>query len=192
MKIGAGYTPPLMQVEPSTDGIIEWQSDHFDGQLRYNLIASKYMGPLYRIVLNPTGRAVIAASDPAIKLVGDKGLDVTQAPDGTLVEVRNPSNAIFFHKPFENLQTKLIIKSVFPRRGGQAGGTRMTIYGINFTGKLIATIAGVDCPIVSSTLNEIVCLIPGGTTGTADISVSNDSGELSKFSNGYRYISGKP
>lgn len=36
----ADFTAPLLRVPASTDGIIEWQSDHFDKQLRGNL--SKY------------------------------------------------------------------------------------------------------------------------------------------------------
>jgi len=35
---GGGYTAPLLVTQSSTGGIIEFQSDHFDGQLRGNLI----------------------------------------------------------------------------------------------------------------------------------------------------------
>jgi IPT/TIG domain/Glucose / Sorbosone dehydrogenase len=188
------YTAPLIQMTPSTDGIMEWQTDHFDGQLRYNLIVSKYTGSLYRIILNPSGTAVLAASDPAIPLVGDEGLEVTQAPDGTLIEVRNAANSLFFHQPLESSNTivsKLIIKSVFPRRGGQAGGTNLSIYGINFTGTLTATVGGTDCPIVTMTVNRIVCKLPGGKAGTVNIVVTNNAKETSTFNKGYRYIVGK-
>jgi len=35
---GSGFTAPLLKTQSSTVGIVEFQSDHFDGQLRGNLI----------------------------------------------------------------------------------------------------------------------------------------------------------
>lgn len=64
------YDAPLLLVDSSTDGIIEFVTDHFDGQLRGNLIVSKYQGSLYRIILTPNGEAVIPQSVPALDLVG--------------------------------------------------------------------------------------------------------------------------
>jgi glucose/arabinose dehydrogenase len=39
-----GYTPPIGRPLSSTTGVVEFQSNHFDGQLRYSLISSKYKG----------------------------------------------------------------------------------------------------------------------------------------------------
>lgn len=44
---GDGYTEPMMKLDSSTDGIIEFESDHFNGQLRGDLILSKYTESSY-------------------------------------------------------------------------------------------------------------------------------------------------
>ena len=101
-----GYTAPILKTTSSTDGLIEFFGDHFNGQLRGNLIAAKYQGSLYRIVLAPDGQSVIPQSDPFIELTTDvDALDVTQAPDGTLVSTSLDRNALYFHKPIEAATT---------------------------------------------------------------------------------------
>ena len=129
----SSYTAPLIIVSSSTDGIIEYQADHFDGQLRGNLIVAKYGGGLKRVILTPDGLGVIPESDPALNVVGDGGLFVTQAPDGSLIEIRYPQNTVFYHKPSEAPITALKVTSVFPRRGGLAGGTKLSVYGVNLS-----------------------------------------------------------
>ena len=49
-----------------------------NGQLRGNLIYSKYKDPLHRVILTDDGRGVIAQSNPPTELVGDQTLAVTQ------------------------------------------------------------------------------------------------------------------
>jgi hypothetical protein len=53
------YTFPLFLMPSSTDGIMEYWADYFDGQLRGNLITSKYSGGPYRDILTQDGRSVI-------------------------------------------------------------------------------------------------------------------------------------
>jgi len=186
----ADFTAPLLRVPASTDGIIEFVTDHFDGQLRGNLIASKYQDGLLRVILTPDGTSVIQQSDPALPLVGDDGLDVAQAPDGTLVDARVGSNAIYYHKPVEPPTTDMVVKGVFPTRGSQVGNSTLDIYGINFSGTPIVSVGGSNCPVTSVSSTKIECTLPGGT-GTVDIVVTLGP-ETSTFNNGYRYITGVP
>ena len=51
----SSFTAPLIIMPSSTDGIIEYQADHFDGQLRGNLITFKYTGGLFRVILTLDG-----------------------------------------------------------------------------------------------------------------------------------------
>jgi IPT/TIG domain len=184
----SSYTAPLVIMPSSTDGIIEYQADHFDGQLRGNLITSKFMGGLFRVILTPDGLGVIPQSKPPLPLVGDGGLDVTQAPDGSLIEVRNSDNSLYVHKPNEIPTTALQVKSVFPRRGGKAGGTKLSVYGVNFSANSTVKVGSSNCPVLSTTATKIECTLPGGS-GTVDIVVSGSAGTY-KFQRGYRYISG--
>jgi IPT/TIG domain len=186
----ASYTAPLIIMSSSTDGIIEYQADHFDGQLRGNLIAAKYGGGLKRVILTSDGLGVIPESDPALPVVGDGGLSVTQAPDGTLIEVRYPQNTVFYNKPSEATTTALKVNSVFPRRGGLAGGTKLSVYGVNFSANSTVKVGSSNCPVVSTTATKIVCTLPGGS-GTVDIVVTGSAGTYT-FKKGYRYIKGTP
>jgi IPT/TIG domain len=154
------------------------------------LIASKYGGGLKRVVLTSDGLGVIPESDPALQVVGDGGLSVTQAPDGTLIEVRYKQNTLFYHKPNEVSTTALKVKSVFPRRGGKAGGTKLSVYGINFSANSTVKVGSSNCPVLSTTATKIECTLPGGS-GTVDIIVTGSAGTYT-FTKEYRYIKGTP
>lgn len=160
------------------------------GQLRGNLIFSKYKGGLYRVILTADGEAVIPQSNPPLPLVGNLGLGVTQAPDGTLVEIRHADNSVWIHRPKETATTKLIAKSVFPRRGGRAGGTPLTIYGVNLNknGNPTVRVGGSSCPVTFVSATKLRCTIPGGT-GTVDVVVTSGA-ESYTFQKGYRFILG--
>jgi glucose/arabinose dehydrogenase len=185
-----GFTAPIAIVPSSTNGMVEFQSDHFDGQLRGNLITSKYTDGLYRIILTPDGKGVEPESKVPIELAGDATLDVTQHPDGTLFDARLPSNAIHYYKPVETDTSTVVVKSVYPRRGGVAGGSKLTIYGKNLdkNGNTKVKVGNNDCVIRSASAKKVECTLPGGS-GTVDVSLTTGV-ETSTFKRGYRYISG--
>jgi Glucose / Sorbosone dehydrogenase/IPT/TIG domain len=186
-----GYTEPLLKLASSTDGLIEFESDHFSGQLRGNLILSKYKDGLYRVILLDDG-TVNVNSDPAIELIGDDGLDVTQAPDGSLMDARYETSSVFFYKPDEAATTKMDVKTVFPRRGGLAGGSKLMIFGVNFDGAPVVTVGGKVCtnPVRVST-KKIECILPAGVLGRADVVVTIGAA-TDTYAKGYRYITGRP
>jgi len=164
------------------------------GQLRYNLLYSKYTQGLFRVILKPDGLGVVPQSDPPLKIVdaSDKGLGITQAPDGSIVEVRQPTGEIWIHQPDEPETASLIAKSCHPRRGGQAGGNKLTIYGVNLrkNGEPTVNVGPYSCPVTSSTSSKITCTLPGGI-GTADVVVTSGADSYT-FKRGYRYITGLP
>ena len=180
-------------MESSINGIIDYHANYFNGKLRGNLITAKYNDELYRVVLNAEGTGSI--SHPTVggkKLFGDRGLDLTLAPDGTIIEARYASSAVSFQKPIEKTSTALKVLSVFPYRGRSTGGNTLTIYGINFTTSAVVAVQQRRCTsqIVIST-NEIRCVLPGGAPALVDIVVMQGL-EKSIFQKGYRYITGLP
>lgn len=187
----AAHERALSTLFPSADGIIEYEADFFDKQLRHNLIISRYKNGLYRAILSPDGKSIIPDSSPLISLVGAAGLDVTMAPNGNLIEVRLSSNSLGLHVAKEASSLILQVKSIFPRRGGQAGGTKLTIYGINLGSNTSTTVSvgGQRCPIIFATTAMIECILPGGVIGIVDILVKGIAGSYT-FRRGYRYISG--
>lgn len=185
------YTPPIAVLPSSIDGIIEYHANHFGGQLRGNLIVSKYGDSLYRVVLTPDGRASISESRNGIPLQGDKGLDVTQAPDGTLIEARYPLNQVWYQKPIEAKTSAATIHTVFPYRGPSIGGNVISVYGVNFD-SLTTKVAVNKIPCkkqVFISSKQIDCTVPGGKPALVDICVSKGR-EVSEFLQGYRYITG--
>lgn len=94
--------------------------------------------------------------------------------------------------PKEDSSETMVIKSIFPRRGSQAGGTTLTIFGENFLGTAssVAYVGGFLCPVLTASDSKITCTLPGGS-GTADVFVTNGS-EAATFTAAYRYITGLP
>lgn len=185
-----GFTPPLVIVPAATCGIIEFRSNHFGGQLRGNLISSKYTGALYRTILTSNGRSVSPQTNPPLPIVGDYGLDVTQAPGGELIEVRYQDSDIFFHRPVEPNTSAVKLLSIFPHRGPLAGGSSLHLYGknLNKNGTPTVTVGGKPCVVTTTKEFRVQCTIPPGS-GTVDITLTA-AGETAVFNQGYRYIKG--
>jgi IPT/TIG domain/Glucose / Sorbosone dehydrogenase len=189
------HTRPLLTHPSSIDGIMEFHGNHFAGQLRYNLlyIQYRYTNNIYRVVLTPDGQGILPSLNKrGINMnLGDLGLDLTQAPNGNLVEMRFNTSNVYYHKPVEPETTELIAKTCWPRRGGTAGGTPLTIYGVNLNARsstVTVAVGGVDCPVTYTSATKVTCTLPGGV-GTVDIVVKN-GGSTSTFEKGYRFVSG--
>jgi hypothetical protein len=90
----------MLRIASSTEGIIEFGTNHFNGQMRGNLILSKYKDELFRVILSPDGTTVAPGSNPPITLVGDWGLAVTQAPNGNMFDARYDQNRSFLVAAF--------------------------------------------------------------------------------------------
>jgi len=146
----------------------------------------KYKDELYRVILTPDGTEV--PYEPFI-LHNDGGLDVTLSPDGKLFTCKYKGGKVRYIAPNEPASESLVVKSVYPRRGGQAGGTTISIYGENFDNATPSVaVGGSPCPVLTVGAKKITCTLPGGS-GTADILVTSGN-ETGTFSSGYRYISG--
>ena len=159
--------------------------------MRGNLIYCKYTSRLHRVILRPDGRGVIPQSNPPLGLVGAKGLGVTQAPDGSLVQVQYSGNEVWVYRPDEVPAAGVKVNTVFPRRGAEAGGTTLTIYGNNLqqSGQTtIVTVGGSSCPVITVSPNKVKCTLPGGS-GTADVQVTVGTDSYT-FGKGYRFITG--
>jgi len=181
-----------MTLPSSTDGIIEFEGTHFANQMRGNLVVAKYNQGLSRIILAPDGRSVVPGSIPEIKIGGDGSLAIVQAPDGTIISAGYNDFDIWTLAPKEAATSTMSIKSVFPRRGGRAGGSKLNIYGVNFSGSVSVTVGGNSCTnpvLVSST--KITCTLPLGVLGAADVTVVTGT-ESNTMPKAYRYILGTP
>jgi IPT/TIG domain/Glucose / Sorbosone dehydrogenase len=190
------YEYPLIYVPSPQVGLVEFHGNHFGGQLRRNLIMTRYevaTEGLSRVVLNENGTSVSPESFIPISMgIGSHAIDTTQAPNGNLIEVRYKQNEIYSNRPVEPATTEVIVKTVFPHRGRNSGGNLLSIYGVNLNAhgsSPIVTVGEEYClnvTFVSST--RIDCVVPGGF-GTVDIVVTLGP-TSSTFEQGYRYVSG--
>jgi IPT/TIG domain len=157
--------------------------------MKYKAVAN-----IFRVILNADGSAPVASSLKGIPLnVGDSGLDLTQAPNGNLIEISYSNNSLFVHVPVEPLSDELEIKCAHPRRGPNSGNQVLTIFGINFLKdgpNPIVMVGDRNCPIKKKTNTQIECTLAGGV-GTVDVVVTNGNSK-SEFKRGFRFISGMP
>ena len=146
---------------------------------------------MFRVILRPDGQSVIPQSNPPIGLVGKKGLGVTQAPDGSLVQVQYSVAELWAFIPSEAPTDEVRINSVWPRRGPEAGGSTLTIYGKNLQqagASTTVTVGSSNCPVLSSTGSKVQCTLPGGS-GRLDITIAVGTSTYT-FVKGYRFITG--
>lgn len=175
----------MVTIPSSTNGIVEFQSWHFKGQMWGDLILSKFKGKLFRVVLDANGQYQAIAD-----LVWSGGLHVTQGPDGSLFVAQINKGKVIYNKPDEPPSTTTTIKSVWPRRGPSGGSNKLTIYGELFdNGAVTVLVGGSSCPVISASATKIECTLPGGPPGKVPVSVT--SGPVTTIlQDGYRYMQG--
>ena len=180
-KSDADFTAPMHMLPASCNGIAEFQTRHFGGQL----LIGRYKGAVYRVSLSNDGRSVVGQHQI---LASAGGLDVTQGPDGTLFVAQNANGQIVFHIPVEPSSGKLQVMSIFPRRGPKSGGSTLTSYGRNFGPNSTIIVGDKNCPVQTREDTKMTCTLPSGNA-KADIVVIS-GGERDTFVEGYRYVSG--
>jgi hypothetical protein len=112
------------------------------------------------------------------------GLDVAMGTDGTLFVAKNREKKVLYLQPLELAETNFVVKSVFPRRGSSAGGSRLHIYVIDMD---TVSVGGVDCSLNGPISSKKITYILSLDTSPADIIVVTASdGQTSTFERGYR------
>ena len=169
----ANYTAPIGEFTSSTNGIIEYRSNTFGGQLKGNLIAQRWNGFLYNVELSEDGTDVSNISLLETEVVNDEGvsetknllegLDVLTGPGGALISVDHSDGKLYVSTPVDDLLTSMVAYDISDWRAPATGGGQFTIGGINFSGSLADTavsIGGKAATITSVTEKRIVGLFP--------------------------------
>ncbi len=118
-----GYMPPIATVESSTNGVLEYTANNFGGQLKGNLILSKYTtdqspGKVFRVKRNAEGN-VDAYRET---LVEASGLSIEMSPYGDVLMPRVYKKQILVLRPLSGMNKKQTVRSVMPPRGSFNGG----------------------------------------------------------------------
>ena len=180
----ANHTAPIGMFTSSTNGIIEYRSNTFGGQLKGNLIAQRWNGFLYNVELFEDGTGVSNISLLETEVVNDEGvsetknllegLDVLTGPGGALISVDHSDGKLYVSTPVDDLLTNMVAYDISDWRAPAKGGGQFTIGGINFSGKAADTtveIGGKAATITSVTEQRIVGLFP--SFGASDPIISS-------------------
>lgn len=150
------FDQALIELTPSTDGIMEYRSEAFNGEMRGDIIVQKWNGPTRRIQLSADGRSVLA--NDALNVTADS-LDIVMGPGGTIYGTNYSDNKISVLRP--TAATGLNALDITPWRAPQAGGYPFVIAGTGF-GTLSNT--SVTIGSVPATLTSVTATRIRGTT----------------------------
>jgi|YelNatPaOPRAMG01_1025707.scaffolds.fasta_scaffold38567_3 hypothetical protein len=91
---------------------------------------------------------------------------------------------------FTYTTASLSINSISPISGPAAGGTQVTITGLNFQGGISVTFGGLAAASVTlSNSNTIVAVTPAHSAGTAAVIVTNSNGQSASLASGFTFHS---
>lgn len=153
------YTSPLTGLASSADGIVEYRSAAFGGQLRGDLMVQKWNSPPRWVELAPDGRSV---EDVSVLSANVNALDLTTGPAGVLISADFSNNKVHFIAPASGLTGPLAVFDVHPWRAPETGGGRFVIGGRSF-GDLSNTsvfFGGVPVSLLSVEATRIVGILP--------------------------------
>lgn len=177
----ASAVQPLIQgLLPSTNGVLEYRSNTFDGKLKGNLFLSQFAfkkaGRVSRVKLLPDG--LIENNGVTNIFFPKSGLTLTEGPRGEMVMPRPVQNEILVLKPDYPAPATTTLISVLPRRGPAGGGTKVLLTGHNFGSTPTATFDGKACTsVVSVDSGTFTCITPAGAEDTqAEVEVSGSNG----------------
>lgn len=188
------YMPPIATFESSTDGLIEYTGDLFSGQLKGNLLASKYStndpndnGRVYRVILNAEG----GRKGEVDTLWEGSGLSIEMSPRGDVLMPRlYEANIMVLRAVYERKGDGRLI-SVMPFRGRVGGGNEVLV-SVDGMGKgSTALFGGKACVKVRERKEgSFTCTVPMGMPGGVQVAISRADGVVVKSSGGvdYRYM----
>lgn len=159
--------PLLSNLQSSTNGVLEYRSNIFNGSLKEDLLLAKFSdtagkpGRITRVKLNENGN--ILSPDGVINIFHpDSGLSIVEGPRGEIIMSRVFKKSFFVLKPVCPKPTTLTyLISVHPRRGPAAGGHKVLITGYNFGTTPTALFGTSPCTdVVSIDDDNFTCVTP--------------------------------
>lgn len=176
--------PLLSNLQSSTNGVIEYRSNFFAGELKENLLLAKFSdtagkpGRLTRVVLNENGD--LATNGLTNIFHDDSGLSIVEGPRGEIIMSRVFKQSFFVLKPVCPKPAALTyFMGVHPRRGPATGGHRVTISGFNFGNTPSAAFGASPCTDVQVISDDAFsCVTPPGVANMqVKVIVQGSAGE---------------
>lgn len=183
------YTAPIEEFDRPVQGIVEYRSAAFGGQLRGNLLTQVFNGPTHIVRLSEDGTKSVNTSLLEVEIIddvsgqtiktspfytkkyisednrneyNDKGLDVLTGPGGAIIGLNESDSRIAVIVPDDDLISNMIAYDISDWRAPASGGGQFTIGGINFGSQADTTvkIGGKTATVTSVTEKRIVGIFP--------------------------------
>ncbi len=153
------YQAPAAIFNPAANGLVEYRSNTFNGQMRGDLVVvERQNGNTYRVKMSPDGRTVTQTND----FVDMNCLTLVQGPGGVIIGTSFSGNKLVIAKPNDQNVTSLQVYDIHPWRAPATGGHPFVIGGKNFgdIGNTSVTIGGIPAQITSVSPTRIKGIIP--------------------------------
>lgn len=188
------YTAPIEANLPaSSDGLVEYKSNKFAGQMQGDLLYAAWVdSQLHRVKLSADGRSVVSDTTLATGLANALSV-TTDNVDGTIFVAEYGAGKITFLKPDENTVNSITVTAISPNAGPIAGSQAVTITGTNFTTAADTTVATVGgqplTNVVVQNSTTITATTPPNTAGLKSVTITNSIGTAT-LANAYNYVVG--
>lgn len=184
------FTQALATLPSSTDGLVEYRAQTFQGQMRGDLLAQKWGGFLKRLELSDDGRSVVAQSD-ITTFTG--ALDVEVGPGGAILAMSDGSNNLKVLVPDDLSATGLVVQDVTPWRAPATGGQLFVLGGVGFgnIANTTVTFDGIAAGLTSVTPTRIVGTVPAHPSAPyapVDITVTVGGIQQHSLVDGFKYL----
>ncbi|MBK8268208.1 MAG: choice-of-anchor D domain-containing protein [Planctomycetes bacterium] len=160
------FNQMLTNFAASTNGIVEYRANTFNGAMRGDLLAQKWNGQTYRVTLSADGRSVLNKQNLPVNM---NSLDVVTGPGGVVIGIDYTGNKLSIARPQHTPGPA--VYDVFPWRAPESGGGAFVIGGNGFgiLGNTTVTFGGVPATLTSVTATRIRGTIPARLDAPADM-----------------------
>jgi len=187
---GDGFVEPMGWMKSSTDGIIDYRANSFQGAIRGDLFMSKVSfgenGLLYRAELSPNGEWLEAGP---YQFLDRSGLSLVQGLYGELVMPQLKKYTVIAYQPWEDPPASVQMLNVYPSRGPAGGGNVIMVTGhhLNMEGTIIMVGDRPCTEFWDVFYDSIKCTVPAGW-GKVQVTVIQGEFTSTGYGHDYEYL----
>ena len=189
VEIPGVFTQVIQTVQPSSNGILEYRANTFNGAMRDELLVQHWNAETFRFQLSGDKQTVNAN----LTLPTDLDcLDIVTGPGGVIFGIDYSDNKLIIAKPVDVGVTGLTVYDIHPWRAPAAGGSEFIVGGEGFgtMGDTQVTIAGIATTLTSVSSTRIKGIVPENlnpTTALQDVVVTVGAAAIT-LDQAFRYL----
>jgi glucose/arabinose dehydrogenase len=185
----ASFIGGLAILPSSTNGIMEYRAQTFNGAMRGELLVQRLNEETHRLRLSADGRSVIAQAPLPVDL---QALDLITGPGGVLIGTKHYWEQMTIARP-NDPAGGLLVYDIHPWRAPASGGMPFVIGGRGFVPSgTSVTIGGISAALTSVGPTRIRGIVPPKASPTADLLdvVVTAGGQTTTLPAAFRYLFG--